>query len=470
MMASCSADKYLGEGESLLFHTEQTVVMADSSEVTPEVTDALKRSQNYYLQRQNSKVLGIKNMPVGMWIYCVASPSDSSFWGKYWRNLGQAPVIYDEGKAQRTAQQLQRLLETKGCFNSSVTFDTTEIDGRKISIAYRITATHRYLIDDINYFCDNDTILRLLEQWQGSSPLQPGDPYDEEKIASERTRIANNLREEGYYYASPENITFVVDTTYHSRKLSIDVHVDSRGLKVYHINNIYIYPNSNAGLRKGESRYDTLIYNYAGVNRAFDYQFVYDKPMTIKPLTISRSMMLFPGMTYRPRYINNTYNSLLNLRNFKYINVEFSPSPYSTDSLPLVDAHVRLINTTQQKISLSLELTNASPIGTSDSGNFLSNGNLGLETALEYQHKNLFGGAELFKVKGSLLLELPKLIFSGGGGSGFYDKFSAFEVGLDASLDMPEFLLPFSSNIPWQRTRPHTLISLGGSYQYRNWF
>ncbi len=469
MMASCSADKYLGEGESLLFHTEQTVVMADSSEVTPEVTDALKRSQNYYLQRQNSKGFGIKNMPVGMWIYCIASPSDSSFWGRYWRNLGQAPVIYDEGKAQRTAQQLQRLLETKGCFNSSVTFDTTEIDGRKISIAYRITATHRYLIDDINYFCDNDTILRLLDQWREASPLQPGNAYDQEKIAAERTRLVSNLREEGYYHASPENVTFVVDTTYHTRKLSIDVHVDGHNLSVYHINNIYIYPNSNAGIRSSDSKYDTLIYNYAGINRAFDYQFIYDKPMTLHPLTISRSMMLFPGMTYRPRYINNTYNSLLNLRNFKYINVEFSESPFSTDSLPLVDAHVRLINTTQQKISLSLELTNASPIGTQDSGNFLSNGNLGIETSLEYQHKNLFGGAELLKVKGSLLLELPKLIFSGSSG-GFYDSFSAFEVGLDASLDMPEFLLPFSSLIAWQRTRPHTLISLGGSYQYRHWF
>ena len=35
---------------------------------------------------------------------------------------------------------------------------------------------------------------------------------------------------------------------------------------------------------------------------------------------------------------------------------------------------------------------------------------------------------------------------------------------------MPVFLIPFSSHVPWQRTRPHTLISLGGSYQYRNYF
>ncbi len=468
-LTSCSFEKYLGEGESLLFKTEQTVMMADSSAVTPEVKDALKKSWNYHLQRPNSKVLGIQKLPVGMWIYCVASPTDSSFWGKYWRNLGQAPVIYDENRAQRTAQQLQGLLEAKGCFNSTVTFDTTKLEGRKISIAYHITATQRHMIDDINYICENDTVLRLLEQWRESSPLQPGTPYDEENIATERSRLVNNLREEGYYHAVPDNITFVVDTTYHSQRLSIDVLVDSRNLSIYHINNIYIYPNSTAGLRTRESHFDTLIYNYSGVNRTFDYQFIFDKPMTLKPLTISRSMMLFPGMTYRPRYINSTYNSLLNLRNFKYINVEFNESPFSSDSLPLVDAYVRLINTTQQAISLSLEVTNASPIG-SNSGNFFSNGNLGLETGLEYQHKNLLGGAEQLKLKGTLLLELPKLIFSGGNGSGFYNNFNAFEAGLEASLDMPEFLIPFSSLIPWQRTRPHTLISLGGSYQYRSYF
>lgn len=470
-LTSCSFEKYLSEGESLLYKTEQTVAMADSSDVTPEVKAALKKSENYYLQRPNSKFLGIQGMPVGMWFYCVASPTDSSFWGRYWRNMGQEPVIYDEEKARRTAQQLHNLLESKGCFNSTVTFDTTELEDRKISITYRIKATQRYIIDDIYYHCDNNTIRHLLQKWSEESPLKAGAPYDQDNISSERSRLLNNLHEEGYYHATLEDITFVVDTTYRRHRLSIDVHVDGSKLQVYHINNIYVYPNSTAGLRSGESTYDTLIYNYSGVRQAFDYQFIYDKPMTIKPLTISRSLMLFPGMTYRPRYITNTYNSLLNLRNFKYINVEFSESPFSTDSLPLVDAHVRLINTTQRALSLSLEITNASPIvGNSDGGNFFSSGNLGLETGLEYQNKNLFGGAELFKVRGTLLFELPKLIFSGNSSGGFYNNFNAFEVGLDASLDMPEFLMPFSSLIPWQRTRPHTLMSLGGGYQYRYYF
>ena len=260
-----------------------------------------------------------------------------------------------------------------------------------------------------------------------------------------------------------------MDTTYDSRRLSIDVNIAAADLKVHHINNIYVYPNSTAGLQTGESVFDTLIYNYPGAHQRIDYRFVYDRPMTIRPQTISRNLMLFPGMTYRPRYINNTYNSLLTLRNFRYINIEFSQSPATTDSLPLVDAHVRLINSTQQRLSLSLELTNASPLGSQDSGNFFKGGNLGIETAIEYQHKNLFGGAELLRVKGSLLFELPKLSLRSAN-SGFYNIFSAFEGGVDISLDMPVFLLPFQSRLTFQRTKPHTLLSLGGSYQYRYYF
>lgn len=467
LFSGCYTNRYIPEGSYRLDHTEQTVAMADSSAVPPEVTEALKNSENYYVQRKNSKVFGIKRLPVGMWIYSIASPKDSTIWGNYWRRLGQAPVIYEEEKARRTALQLQGLLESKGCFNSTASFDTLYTKGKKIGIGFHIVATPRYQIDDVVYVSENEDVQKLLNKWQPGSLLKSGDYYDQENLAAERTRLVSNLREEGYYKATLENISFLVDTTYNNRQLSIDVRVDSSNLHIYHINNIYIYPNSTAGLRRGESTYETEIFPIP--NRNADYTFVYDKPMTIKAETISRSMMMFPGRTYRPSHITNTYNSLLNLRNFKYINIEFTESPSSTDTLPLVDAHVRLINTTQQKVSLSLELTNASPIGTDDSSsNFFSGGNLGVETSIEYQHKNLFGGAELLKIKSSLLLELPKFILQNGSGS-FHDNFSAFEVNLDASLDIPD-AWPFSSYRMWQKTRPHTLFSVGGSYQYRYWF
>lgn len=471
LLAGCSVSKYVGPDQHVLHDVTLDVQMADSgAAVTPEVKDAVKHAKKYYLQRPNTKFLGIKGLPLSKWVYCFLTDTTSNLWNNSMHRIGQAPVIYDEGRSKQTIRQLQQLMDSKGCFGSSVSFDTVGIEGHNISIRYNIKATNRYTIDDIIYHTENPAIRRILDELKDDSPLVVGEPYDQEKIALERSRIASNLREAGYYLASNENIHFVVDTTYSSSRLSIDVHVDSRDLQVYHINNVYIYPNSNAGLRNAPDTYDTLIHTYPGATRRIDNIYVYDRPMTIKPRTISRSLMIFPGMTYRPRYINDTYNSLLGLRNFKYINIDMLPSPASTDSLPLVDAHIRLVGATQQKISLSVELTNASPLGSDDSTkNFFTGGNLGVETAIEYQHKNLFGGAELLRVKGSALFELPKLVFRNIGKT-FYDNFSAFEAGLDISLDMPIFLLPFTRNIVFQRIKPHTLFSAGGSYQYRYYF
>lgn len=469
LASSCYVGRYVGEGEHVLHKVVLDVQMADSSAVTPEVEDALRRAPNYYTQRPNSKFLGIQWAPVGKWIYGISSPTDNSIWGRYWRRLGQAPVIYSPAQSRRTAEQLGRLLESKGCFESTVYFDTLEMTSQNITIGYHVKASQRYIVDEVIYRTEMVEVRKLLHQWQEESPLQSGQPYDQDKLAEERSRIVNNLREAGYYRATPQMVTFHVDTTYSSQLLSIDVIVDSRDLEVYHINNIYVYPNSTAGLRGGGLSYDTLIYNFPSARQRIDYQFIYSTPMTIKPRTLSRALMLFPGMTYRPRYISNSYNSLLSLRNFKYINIEFDESPASTDSLPLVDAHIRLINASQQRLSLSLELTNASPLGGDSSSNFLLGGNLGVETSLEYQHKNLFGGAELLKVKGALLVELPKVIFAGRQG-GFRDIFSTFESNLDVSLDMPILLFPFSERFTRAGMRPHTLVSIGGSYQYRYYY
>ena len=469
--ASCTNTRYLADDEHALYRQVVDINMADSSSVPPEVSAALKKSKNYMLQKPNSRLLMFGR--VGMYIYNWASPNDSTFWGNYWRRIGQATVPYDENKARRSAQQLQQLLESKGCFGSKVTFDTLDIKTqrrkRDITIGYHISAKQRYVIDEVLYRTDNSTIAKMLDEWRSDSPLHEGDYYDQEVLAAERARIASNLRESGYFHASGDNISFLVDTTYHSGHLSIEVVVDGTGLKVYHINNINIFPNSTANLREEPRQFDTLIYTYPGATRRIDIQYIYDRPMTIRPQTISRSLAVFPGMTYRPRYIANTYTSLLGLRTFKYINIEFVESPSSTDTLPLVDANIRLINATMQRLSLSLEVTNASPLGSSDSSSFLSGGNLGLQTSIEYQHKNLFGGAELLRVKSSMLIELPKLIFRRSG-SGFYDNFSAFEADLEMSLDIPAFLLPFANGIRFYRTKPHTLISLGGSYQYRYYY
>ena len=151
-MGSCSVDKYLQPGQKVLYRNEVNVVMADSSKVTPEVSEALSNVRQFYYQTPNKRFLF---MPLRMRLYCSTNPDDSSGWSNFWRSQGEAPVVYDPLAAQRTAAQIATLLKTKGCFNSTVTVDTARMIADSACDFYRwygdtIRTTGIYGYNDIN--------------------------------------------------------------------------------------------------------------------------------------------------------------------------------------------------------------------------------------------------------------------------------------------------------------------------------
>ena len=475
-MASCSVDKYLAPGQMVLYKNQINVAMADSSAVTPEVSEALSGAKQYFYQNPNKRILWT---PIYLRLYCLSNPDKDNWWNNFLRSNGEPPVVYDRGAAQRTASQLATLLKTKGCFNSTVTTDTVHRDATSVTVNYNIRATQRRMVDDVIFYCRQAEIDSLLKKWKDDSYLKVGDHYDQQKMTAEQTRLVANLKNEGYYYAGPDYIRFLVDTTYDSHALSITVVVrhpqrparDTSSnpiLQKYHIDNIYIYPNISTAAAVGGQPYDTLVYPFKSRHSLTNYYYIYDKKISPSPRTISRSMFLFHNMTYRPRFVSNTSNSLLGLHNFKYVDIGFEESPNSTDSNRLLDARIRLLNSPRQRLSLSFELTNTSSFS-NEEGNFFTNGNLGLGTTLGYQNNNLFGGAERLSIEGDLLFDLPKNVFTSTDRD-FHNTFSTFESGLNTSLDLPDFLMPFTKNIDWQTSKPHTLVELNANYLYRNLF
>lgn len=473
--ASCGVDRYLEPDQLLLNNVKFDVRMADSSAATKEVKEAFSDASHYLLQRPNSRYFGIR---VSMWEYCLARPDRNNFVSRYLRRQGAPPVAYDESKAFRSAQQLQSLLSSKGCFGSTVTFDTVRKGEREVIVKYVVRATPRSRIGDVAYSAATPEVLPLLRKWGEESPLKPGAYYDQEMLNGVRAQLTENLHNEGYFLADKSLVTFLVDSTFDRDNLGVEVQLSNPRiyngqnketsvvpLRKHYISSVYVLPNSGSDVEP----HDTLVVPTSVLGRHTDYRFLHSSPLAISPSTIGHNMLLFEGMLYRPRAVTATYNALRNLQNFRYINIEMLPSPLSTDTLPLLDARVRLINGMRRSLAFSLEVNNSSSL-TSGEGVWRS-GNFGIETGVEYKNKNLFGGAEQFKVQLSLLQELPKLVFNRDANvSTFSDLFNTFEVGLDASLNVPKFLLPLSGDIAWQRVRPHTLVSVGASYQYRSYF
>ena len=474
---SCSIDKYVGEHESILAENKYVIEPADESVASKESIRALTKLNNYTVQTPNKKFLWMRPK---MRTYCLSNPSDSNFVNRTLRKQGEPPVIYNESATERTSQQLLNLMESKGCFTSTLHYDTAHFGHKNVRVTYYLHPSPRYKIRHVASHSENDLVQQLLNQWNRASLLKEDDYYDQDILAKERDRIANNLQNNGFFYASADNISFLIDSSFADNTLSIDVrvrdltmrhqatHQQTSSLRQYTVDKIYIYPNSSALAEKQTERLDTLVYPYTFGDRTTDYYFIGPQPMTLAPEVIARSLFLFNGQIYQSRSVERSYNSLLNLRNFKYINFDFTPSPTDgNDSIGTLDATVRLINNTRRKVSLSLEVNNASPTGNSNTNqNFITSGNLGVEIGMAYQNKNLFGGAELLKVENSFLIEMPKIGSTPGDGK----NFSAFEAGINISLDLPRLLLPRKWERIWQRSKPHTVFTIGGNYQDREYF
>lgn len=462
LLSSCNLSRFVADDEYVLKRNQYDISCTDTTANVECISDALTNINNYAYQHPNKKIVFFR---LPLLVYSLSNPDNNNWLNRFLRDNGESPIVWDEISSMQTINQIKGLLDANGCFNSNVTYHLDTLRNKQVKVVYDIKATPRYTIDEVVFNAETDSVRSLLRKHKDQSLLKIGDYYNQENLSKERDRVALLLQNEGYFLANKELITFVVDTTYSvNNQLGIELMVHNpseyKELETYRIGNVIIYPNTIES-----EHYDTSIYMQLIRNREYPYTFIHNGKMSLSPKILSQSMFLFPGFPYRPRHITNTYNTLLNLHNLKYIDIQFTPRADEN----IVDAHIRLLNANRRKVGISLELTNASPLQEQQSGNFITNGNLGIETVLNYQNRNLFGGAEILNADASLLVELPKLFYKKGQ-SDFYNIFSAFEAGLNFNLDIPQFLLPFTSNIGWQRARPHTIIGLSGSYQYRSYF
>ncbi len=471
---SCGVDKFIPQGECLLTKNSVEIDYSDLDDQEAKgVKQAISGVKSYIRQSPNSKFLF---WPVAMRIYCLSSPTDSNWINRTIRRQGEAPVIYNHDLTERSVRQIELLLDSKGCFGSQVSFDTTITKNNRISVTYKIKPQPRYVINTVGTLCrTNERVKNLTSQWIAQSDITPNSFYDQDVLAAFRERVSTRLQNRGHYTAVKENINFLIDTNIGGRKMNLlmgirDLAYDSSShippLARYYINNVYVYPDMDMLVSVDSLRRDTLVVPFKVSGQTFHYNFVVDKKMRVSPQTISRTIMLRPGQLYRNFAAERTYMELWALRNFKFVDMEFVPSQQLSDTAGYLDLRIRLMNAMRRSMSLSLDLNNTSPMDAQDVSN---TGNFGLELGLGYQNKNVFGGAEIFNMKTSLALELSKFaIFNNK--DDFYDLFSTFEAGIDLSLDIPKFFIPFSDRLSPNNIRPHTLFNLGANYQYRTYF
>ncbi len=445
IFAGCRSTRFVPEGEHLL-----------TSVRIKNKARSIKREElkPYVRQHENLKILGFWKLYLGL--YNLSGKDDTKGFNKWLRRIGEAPVIFDPFLMDQSSQQLSLFLGNKGYFRAQVEDTVLFTSKKKAKVIYTINPGPRYRLNRVDFIVEDDSLQGAVHSDTTNTLLKEGRPFTVELHDRERQRITRNLRNRGYYAFSEEYIYFLSDSTAGQHRVNDSLFVippvqpsqtaDSAHHRQYRIRNVLFHV--------GLGTDDFLIDDPAAPSDldTLDFQdciIVHQGPLPFKPSLLTNSNYIVPGDMYNAGLVERTHQLLSGLRLFKYINVRFREieGEQSPGGEKLLDCIIRLSPGKYQSYSVDLEGTNSS-------------GNLGAAGSFTYQHKNLLKGGEFFSLKTRLARENQFL-------SSSQTAFNTFETSAEASVVLPNFLLPLKIERFRQKYNPKTTLALAYNYQNR---
>lgn len=442
----CRTTKYVPDDAYLL----------NKVELDNQSTDLSKEELKYYVrQQENVKILGFWRFHLGM--YNLSGRDDSKGFNKWLRRIGEEPVLYDELLKQKSNEQLRIFLNNKGYFNAVVTDTVFYSKKKKAKVRYRIEAGERYKINDVGYRVEDDSIKKYVFADTTNTLLKTGAAFDADLHDDERKRITKNLRNNGYYNFRKDFVYFNADSALGNYSVNDSLVIIKDRIQIsgkedsiihhikYKIKDVYFLVGfePQKALREEVdymNQFDTL--NYEGVH------ILYGDNINFRADVLINSNYIFPGNYYNQELVAKTQQLLSELQLFRFVNIRFKPieGEYDEEGNGFLQCHIQLSSSKMQSYTFEIEGTNSS-------------GNLGAAGSVKYKHKNLLRGGEVFDIRFRTAGESQ---VSRDG-----NNFQTLEVGTDANLSVPKFMVPFKVDNFRKKYNPRTVFSLSYNYQRR---
>lgn len=450
LLINCSSTRHVPEG-SLLLDKVRIEVKDDSlKQFDPE------EMLLYLRQQPNHKILWSAKMQLG--VYNLSGSDSTKWYNKFFRKMGEAPVLYDSTLTDMSVRQLHTVMVNKGYLKGSVEVDTiTHPEKKKIEVVYKMNPGEPYIVRSIQWVFPDDSIESIIESRKDRTLLYEGMNLDRNLLDAERERITGMLRNRGYFAFNKEFISFVADSTADSREIDLTLIVNTahkdngigstHGVNIethrpYYIREVKVVPDYDPFTMqelKAISSPDSIFYR--------NVEILYGATRYLRPAVIADNCFLQRGKVYRIADVNRTYQAFARLGILKFINVQMVPVG-TVDGKEWLDAYILLTPGKPQSIELELEGTN-------------SEGDLGIAAGITYSHRNIGRGSETFTTK----LRGAYESISGNLEGFLHDRY--MEYSLDMSLGFPKFKLPFLSSDFKRRIRASTEINVSLNYQER---
>jgi surface antigen len=342
---------------------------------------------------------------------------------------------------------MEQILDNNGYFGSTVSYDIdySKKNKRKASIDYTLNVSKPYRIDSIIYFnSEKAPIYGFIDSVARKSPyLQKGEIFCVDSLSAERVRIANRLRNRGYYYFRPEYVEFLADSLITpgsiAIKMSLADNMPDMAKLQYRTGKIV-----TTVLRKSDS--------YAGTPDTMQTakgEVVVMRPAKLRKNLIPSCITFRPGKLFSVRDMDRTQTRFSRLGIFGNIQIQPVPAD-TTPGHALLDVYNIVQFDDPMEASIEVNATSK------------SNSYLGPGLILGLANRNTFGGGERLSLQFNADYEWQT-------GRNRSSVFNSYEFGLTASLAFPRMLAPkFIKRT--ERDLNWTTISLGASVLNRPHF
>jgi hypothetical protein len=439
-LVSCKSTRWLEPNDYLL--------KKNSIEIDNKTIDK-RELESYYRQVPNKKFLVFFKFRLSTYNFSKLG-KERKF--KLWirRVIGEEPAIYDSIMVEQTRDQFLKALKNEAYYDAVVDYKV-ELHNKRAWVDYTITAGNPIIISKVTYEIEDSILEPLVFSDTLNSFLIPGKRMTLKSLENERKRIVTQMRDSGYFEFNMDYIKYRVDTLRKQANITLLLkmalqqdslnNVTEQSHKKYWINTVHFLPDFDPqkairNRREYFSTFDTTYYQGFG--------FIYPGKPNIKPKVILKANTIYQGEIYNFTKVNGTTNYLNSLRLFRLNSINFYQES-TADSL--INCVVQLTPSVYQNYSVNFETTN-------------TQGNLGVGGSVNYQHKNLFKGAEVLniKVSGSLQRQTK---------TEFNEAFNIVEYGAETNLETPSFILPFKMERFYKKYNPKTSFSVSYNYQLR---
>lgn len=386
--------------------------------------------------RPNRKFAG---MPFKLWFYNLGKePKGKGLNYLLRKKWGEPPVLLSSAKPDYTANLLEQYLVDNGFFQAAVASEIKNSGKKKAAITYTVTPNHRYRIKSVTYETDTSALGKAVAAAKEGSSLKLNRPYRLDSVVAERNRVHNILKDQGYYYFTPDHLLIEVDSTNNGMVdlyLKVKDETPEAARRQYRMKNITLYPNYSLDNDSMSRRGTPVQYHHIRI---------VDSTQKFRPSVFDKSVFLKPDSLYKLTNHNLTLRRLTDLGTFKFVKGQFRAVRGDSSRL-----NASFFLTPYPRRSLSAELR-----GTSKSNNFV-----GSEIRITSKNRNWLHAANLLEI-----------ILSGGmewqvGGRKAADNSTliggnSYNLKAEAAVTIPRFWQPlFNFNVRTPYV-PRTRISV----------